>query len=117
LWHKSPYFIDHGAALYFHHDWRDIESAAVSRFTPIRNHILLRSADNIEAADQTSRSLLNEEIVAAIINSVPEAWLLPVPGLETPEQKRWGYLNYFLRRLENASQFVTEAVRAHAELI
>ncbi len=117
FWHKSPYLIDHGAALYFHHDWRDIESAAVSRFAPIRNHILLRSADNIEAADQTSRSLLNEEILAGIINSVPEAWLLPVPGLETPEQKRWGYLNYFLRRLENASQFVTEAVRAHAELI
>ena len=22
-WHKSIYFIDHGAALYFHHDWKD----------------------------------------------------------------------------------------------
>ena len=22
-WHKALYFIDHGAGLYFHHDWKD----------------------------------------------------------------------------------------------
>ena len=44
-------------------------------------------------------------------------WLLPVPGWEDPGEKRSAYLNYFLRRLQHASQFVTEAMRAHAELI
>ena len=31
-WHKSIYFIDHGAALYFHHDWKDTARKARSPF-------------------------------------------------------------------------------------
>ncbi len=30
-WHKSMYFIDHGAALYFHHDWKDPVASARTR--------------------------------------------------------------------------------------
>src|SRR5262249_14073305 len=40
-WHKSLYFIDHGAALYFHHDWRNIAEKARSPFPAIRQHVLL----------------------------------------------------------------------------
>src|SRR6476660_9598723 len=36
-WHKALYFIDHGAALYFHHDWQNLEAAATSPFAPIRS--------------------------------------------------------------------------------
>ena len=35
-WHKSLYFIDHGAAMYFHHNWQDIDTMARSRFPAIR---------------------------------------------------------------------------------
>jgi hypothetical protein len=117
LWHKNLYFIDHGAALYFHHNWRDVEAAATSPFAPIRNHILLPWAHRIQIADETSRSLLTEEVLSDIVGSVPDAWLLPAPGLEQPDEKRSAYLRYFLRRIQHASQFVTEAMRAHAELI
>lgn len=117
FWHKTLYFIDHGAALYFHHNWRDVDTAAVSPFAPIRNHILLRWADEIETADRTSRSLLNEQLFSALLDSIPDSWLLPVPGGESPQLKRSGYVNYFVRRLQNSSHFVTEAMRARAELI
>jgi hypothetical protein len=117
FWHKTLYFIDHGAALYFHHNWQNVDAAADSPFAPIRNHILLPWASAIEAADQTSYSLLNEQILWGAIDAIPDAWLLPVPGADTPQEKRSGYLNYFLRRLQNSSQFVTEAMRARAELI
>lgn len=40
-WHKSLYFIDHGAALYFHHDWKDPAARAQTRFPAIRDHVLL----------------------------------------------------------------------------
>ncbi|MFL6414546.1 MAG: HipA family kinase, partial [Bryobacteraceae bacterium] len=116
-WHKNLYLIDHGAALYFHHNWGDIETAAASPFAPIRNHILLPWAGGIEEADRVSRALLKEDVLSRVVNSVPDPWLLPVPGLEDPEQKRSGYLRYFLQRLQNTSHFVTEAIRAHAELI
>src|SRR3954467_15205672 len=32
LWHKTLYFIDHGAAMYFHHNWNDVDVAATSPF-------------------------------------------------------------------------------------
>ena len=40
-WHKTLYFIDHGAALYFHHNWKNIEQMVESPFQPIRHHVLL----------------------------------------------------------------------------
>src|SRR4051794_22774708 len=54
-WHKSLYFIDHGAALYFQHDWRDIPEKARSRFAAIRHHVLLPWASDIERIDRTLR--------------------------------------------------------------
>jgi hypothetical protein len=116
-WHKTLYFIDHGASLYFHHNWRDVETAATSSFAPIRNHVLLPWADRLELADQSSRPLLNESALSTIVDSVPEAWLLPDPGVGQPEERRSAYLSYFLHRLQSASRFVTEAMRARAELI
>jgi hypothetical protein len=49
-WHKKLYPIDHGAALYFHYNWQNIDAAAESPFGPIRDHVLLRWAARLEAA-------------------------------------------------------------------
>src|SRR5438552_9973023 len=47
-WHKKLYLIDHGAALYFHHDWESAEKFVESPFSAIRAHVLLPWADAIE---------------------------------------------------------------------
>jgi hypothetical protein len=117
-WHKKLYPIDHGAALYFHHNWQNVETAAAARFSPIRDHVLLRWASQLEAVRQTAQPLLTREALQNVLSKVPDAWLLPAPGAETPAAKRAGYLDYFLRRLESASSsFVEEAVQAHAHLV
>ena len=40
-WHRELYFIDHGAALYFHHNWPTSERMIESPFGAIRDHLLL----------------------------------------------------------------------------
>ncbi len=50
-WHKKLYFIDHGATLYFHHNWLNVENAALSPFAPIRDHVLLPAANNLAEVD------------------------------------------------------------------
>ena len=40
-WHKALYLIDHGAALYFHHNWQNAEQFVESAFPLIRDHVLL----------------------------------------------------------------------------
>ncbi len=59
------------------------------------------------------RSVLTEALFA----QVPDAWLIPEPGVLQPEEKRRAYVRYLSRRLNAASPFVEEAIRARANLI
>lgn len=103
-WHKALYFIDHGASLYFHHDWRNIGEKALNPFSAIRHHVLLRWASEIASVDQEMRSRLNEELFIEIVGQIPDEWI--------PADRRDGYVAYLTARLANASLFVEEALRA-----
>jgi hypothetical protein len=86
-WHKSLYFIDHGASLYFHHDWRNVEQKAASSFPAIREHILLPWASRIAEADGMLIPRLSEALFREVVDLVPDAWLLLEPGVLTPEER------------------------------
>lgn len=116
-WHKTLYFIDHGAALYFHHSWQNVEQKAESAFPPIRHHVLLPWAAAIHEAAAASRQRLNPGVFAGIVDNVPEAWLLPEPSIPTAAAKRAAYIDFLTRRLSASSNFVEEAIRAHADLV
>lgn len=116
-WHKTLYLIDHGAALYFHHNWQDIETASRSRFPAVRDHVLLPWASRIEEADGRLRPRLNEALFARLVEQIPEGWLASEPGVVAPAERRAGYVDYLTRRLAGSSVFVEEAVRARAQLV
>jgi hypothetical protein len=116
-WHKSLYLIDHSAALYFHHDWKDPAASAGSRFPAIRDHVLLPWATQIEELDSALRAKLSEQVFREVLACVPDSWLLPEAGLSDPADKRAAYVDYLVRRLNAASSFVEEAVHARAALV
>ena len=113
-WHRKLTLIDHGASLYFHHNWQDVEKKAVAGFPAIRDHVLLPWASELAAVDLELRRRLDEAHLAAVLAQVPDAWLLPEEGASTPEEKRSGYVAYLLRRLD-AAPFAEEAIRAYAK--
>jgi hypothetical protein len=117
FWHKALYFIDHGAALYFHHDWKDTAARARSPFPMIRDHVLLPWASEMEEADCVLRGKLNTAVFATILENVPGAWLLPELEIATPAAKRAAYVEYLAQRLEAAPIFVEEALRARHALV
>jgi hypothetical protein len=116
-WHRELYFIDHGAALYFHHDWKSMAGKADSVFGQVKQHILLPWASALEEADATARTRLNPEVFLKILEDVPEAWLLPEAKELSAAEKREVYLDFFTRRLSGSSKFVEEAIHARAELV
>ncbi len=116
-WHKSLYFIDHGASLYFHHDWPSIEQAALTPFPLIRHHVLLPWADSIAGAGALLRERLNRAVFETVLEQVPGEWLLPEPGAPTPEDKRRAYVDFLSRRLSAHAIFMEEAIRARAKLL
>lgn len=116
-WHRELYFIDHGASLYFHHNWQDVAAAAGSAFPAIKEHVLLPWASELEAAAEESHRWLNEQVFADILEFVPDAWLVPEAGIRTAEEKRVAYVEYLTRRLAGQGRFVEEAIRARTELV
>jgi hypothetical protein len=116
-WHKALYLIDHGAALYFHHNWQHVEQAAGSAFPAIRHHVLLPWAGAMEAAAVYCEHRLDCATFVEILNWVPDAWLLPEPGVSTPQLKRAAYVDYFTMRLQSSSAFVQEAIRARSGIV
>lgn len=110
VWHKNLWLIDHGASLYFHHNWNDYEQRSRTPFVPIKDHVLLPLANRLDEAAELLQPLLTAEKLETIVNAIPEDWL------DAPE-RRSDYLRYLLSRLENSQVFLQEAKNARANLL
>ncbi|HEX4959277.1 MAG TPA: HipA family kinase [Thermoanaerobaculia bacterium] len=117
-WHKALYLIDHGASLYFHHNWPSLETMAGSRFQAVRDHVLLPWASALEAADRRLRPRLDEGLFEQIVEQIPADWLQPESvGVPSADAMRAGYVAFLTRRLAATESFLEEAVNARAQLV
>ncbi|MGB9077601.1 MAG: HipA family kinase [Terracidiphilus sp.] len=116
-WHRKIYPIDHGAALYVHHDWASMHEKAKSSFAEIRNHILLLWAAQIPQASAIAQAKLTPEALTAIVALVPDAWLEAIPGNLSAGERRAGYLDFFSDRLAAAQIFEQEAMDARSRIL
>jgi len=122
IWSREPWLIDHGAALYFHHNWETLDASRVhTSFAPIRDHVLLPLAASLHEADERITARLSEQLLREIVDVVPDALLMDrVEGREPPfptaEENREAYIKYLTDRLLGPRSFVDEAVRAQAGL-
>lgn len=100
-WHKQVYLIDHGAALYFHHNWPTANPR--SPFAAIKNHVLLRRAGDLREADADLAPKISQALLHQILVDIPDAWL------DVPRDQ---YVDYFTQRLAAPRAFAEEAERA-----
>jgi hypothetical protein len=117
LWHKNLWLIDHGAALYFQHNWNDYLARSLTPFSQVKGHVLLPYASEIPLADLKFRPILTHEKLAAILELIPADWLAPEQGFTSPQEMRAAFLTFLLTRLENSNIFVEEAVNARTKLL
>ena len=111
-WHRRLWLIDHGAALYFHHSWSNYRERSSDSFPLIKDHVLLRSATELEAADSQLSKLINVELVEMVVGLVPAEWLTQDSPFAGPIECRAAYVEYLTERLRGPHKFVEEAVRA-----
>jgi hypothetical protein len=116
VWHRKLYLIDHGAALYFHHNWETMPQKVEAPFADIAQHVLLPWASQIESAARHAHDNLSQKFFAQILELVPDAWLETELNGPSAEEKRAIYADFFTRRLAASSIFEREAIRAHARL-
>ncbi|MEM6327795.1 MAG: HipA family kinase [Bacteroidota bacterium] len=113
------WLIDHGAALYFHHNWDAVDTArARAPFAPIRDHVLLPIAGSITEADARLVDRLGEREIERVLAQIPDALFMDAPDGRTPpfgsaEANREAYARYLRDRLGAPRAWVeaTEAAR------
>ena len=111
-WHRRLWLIDHGAALYFHHSWSNYRERSRDSFPLIKDHVLLRSATELEAADAHLSKLIGPDLVERVVGLVPDEWLRHDSPFAEPAECRAAYVEYLTERLRGTHNFVEEAVRA-----
>jgi hypothetical protein len=113
IWHRRLWLIDHGAALYFHHTWANYRDRSHSPFSAIKDHVLLRFASLLPAADSRMMEQITVEKIEHIIQLIPESWLGDSAFAGT-DQHRQAYVEYLLSRLQSPRLFLEEAIRARS---
>ena len=114
MWHRALWLIDHGAALYFHHAWKQGDEHALTPFSLIKDHVLLKYAGLLREVDAEMTARIDIEQVAELVKLIPDTWLGDDPGFDGKSAQRDAYLNFFKTRLASSSIFVQEAIHARA---
>ena len=117
IWRGDLWLIDHGASLYFHHNWSNWEQQALSPFSLIKQHVLLPYASELEQIDEACRSILDDKKILQILEQIPEDWLSDYDENSSPEEIRKIYAQFILTRLNHSAVFIKEAIHARTTII
>lgn len=117
VWNRELWLIDHGATLYFHHSWRDLDKAPLTPFAYIRDHALLRYATHLEETDSEMRRLLTDGVIDCIVDNIPAEWLVYDEVGHNDAEAREVYRNFLKTRRDNSHIFLKQAIDARSKLI
>ena len=100
-WHGEMWLIDHGAALYFHHNWATRATVATRAYTHIAEHVLLTAAGPIPPVGDSLAALLTPDTIRAATDAIPDEWLADEPGFDAVGSVRDAYVETLGARLAN----------------
>jgi hypothetical protein len=108
--------IDHGAALYWQHDWDGTvaDGRPERPFPLVREHVLLPFTDDAALAEagETAARVFTDPLIDAIVSAIPEEWLAPLPGAPDPAAQRAAYAGWLRARRAALPAITQEAARA-----
>jgi hypothetical protein len=111
-WKNELWLIDHGASLYFHHNWKNFQTYLHRTFPSIKDHVLLDRAHQLEEAASDISKQLTEAQIKDIVSLIPNEWLLETSDDLNPEEKRAAYTAFICAKLEMLDALVKEAADA-----
>ncbi len=74
-WHDGLWCIDHGAALYVQHTWRDPDAHARRPFPQAADHVLLPYAGSLLDTNARLAPLVDAAFLDTILADLPDDWL------------------------------------------
>lgn len=121
IWQHGAWLIDHGAALYAHHDWPSVDAERTrTPFALIRSHVLLAAAGDLRDADDLSAATLTPHVIADVVGTVPDELIMdPVAGgddFPNADDGRARYVRYLTDRLAGRDAWLAQARAAQEQL-
>lgn len=110
IWHKELWLIDHGASLYFHHNWDNWEAQSKRPFAAIKDHVLLAQATELESVEAEFKKILDIVQIKAIVDLIPDDWLQSREL--THAEERNVYVKFLENRIAISNLLVNEANHA-----
>lgn len=114
LWRGGLWMIDHGASLYFHHQWPGWRERAQSPFPLIKDHVLLPLAGDLTAADARLRPRLSDAVLERVVAAVPDDWLGGEEIFANIAEQRAAYVEFLRGRLDGPRAWLQTAREARA---
>lgn len=111
-WKSELWLIDHGASLYFHHNWRNWETHLTRTFPSIKDHVLLDRADDLMKVAADIPNLITPELIQDIVFAIPEDWLMEESNILNPDEMRAAYIRFLNSKRTNIELLAKEAVDA-----
>ncbi|MFD2741866.1 MULTISPECIES: HipA family kinase [Sphingobacterium] len=112
VWHHELWLIDHGASLYFHHNWDHWEDQVAKPFVQIKDHVLLRYATQVQQVDQQFRDLFTEDNLWKILSAVPDEWLEETGRTASADEVRQVYVTFLVQRAKQSAVFLKQIEQA-----
>ena len=112
IWHGALRLIDHGATLYFHHNWARA-SAVVQRPYRAGDHVLAPYATALPQAGAELAGRLTAGLLSEVLALVPDGWLAE-SDFDSPAEARAAYLDHLTARAAEPTAWLpaVEAGRA-----
>ena len=111
-WKNELWLIDHGASLYFHHNWENWEAHLTRTFPNIKDHVLLERADHLTEAAKEIQGLIDKDKITEIVSLIPEDWLTDESSPLTSAAMRSAYIEFLCSKLNKIDLLVKEAIDA-----
>jgi hypothetical protein len=108
-WKSELWLIDHGASLYFHHNWQHWESHLSRTFPSIKDHVLLERANDLMAVATDIPNLISTDFIQEVISEIPEDWLIEASNIFNPDEMRAAYVRFLSTKLANIQLLAKEA--------
>ena len=105
IWHRDTWLIDHGAALWFHHNWR---TADPRRPFDMGDHVLAPFATELDSAAAELSAKITPELLETVTALVPDEWLEDEPGFDSAQAVRDAYVDHLLRRAQGPHEWLRQ---------
>lgn len=111
-WNNELWLIDHGASLFFHHNWNNWEAHIDRTFPMIKDHVLLERANDLNNAVDEIKNTIDKSTLENIVKHIPDDWLTDETSDLTPDQRRNAYVEILNAKLNNIEVLAKEATNA-----